>query len=115
MATKQQPIGDLREKIDIQSVTSTKDSIGSPVQSWNTIATTWAEVRQASGSETFRRQQMQAGATWTIIVRYRSDLRPQMRVLWRNRTFQIRSLENSDMRRRFLELACEELSVSNLQ
>lgn len=111
----QQEIGALRERVDIQQVTETKDAIGSPIQTWTTIASTWAEVRQASGSETFRRQQIQSKAGWTIIVRYNSMLTPQMRVIWRGRTFQITALENPDLRRRFLKIAAEELSVVNLQ
>ena len=114
MAKAAQSIGALRERVDIQRVAETKDAIGSPIQSWSTLATTWAEVRPASGGEAFRRQQMQASAAWTVILRYRSDLTPQMRIAWRGRLFQIRALENFDLRRRFLGIAADEIATTTL-
>lgn len=115
MPTKQQPIGPLRDRIDVQSVTPTKDAMGSPMQTWATLYTLWANVRQASNSETWRRQQMQSSAGWTIIIRYHSALTPQMRVRWQNRTFQIKGLENPDGVKRFLVIAADELAATNLQ
>ncbi len=108
-------IGAMRDRIEVQSVTETKDGIGSPVQSWATLYTLWADVRQASNSETWRRQQMQSAAGWTIVIRYHADLTPQMRVKWNSRVFQIRGLENPDTVKRFLVIAAEELSATVLQ
>jgi SPP1 family predicted phage head-tail adaptor len=115
---KPQSIGALRERIEVQSLAETKDAMGAPIQAWSTLATLWAEVRPASSGETWRRQQMQSSAGWTVVIRHRADLTPQMRIVWTNlktgrvHTFQIKGTENPDMRGRFLEIACEELSAA---
>jgi len=114
MAKPQAGLGALRERIVVQTLDATKDAIGASIQDWSTLATIWAEVRPASSGEAFRRSQMQSQSGWTIVARYRQDLTPQMRLVWRHRVFQIRGLENADMRRRFLSIAAEELNVTSL-
>jgi SPP1 family predicted phage head-tail adaptor len=115
---KPQSIGAMRERIDLQTVQETKDGMGAPIQAWSAVASVWAEVRPASSGERYGRQQMQSSATWTIVVRHRADVTQQMRVAWTNtktgrtHSFQVRGVECSDMRGRFLELACEELSTT---
>lgn len=105
-------IGDLRERIELQSDTGLgRDAVGGLVPQWVTLASVWADVAPMSVGEQFRRQQMQANANWKVTIRYRSDLTPKMRVLWQGRTFEVRGSTNPDQRKRFHQLACEELSV----
>jgi SPP1 family predicted phage head-tail adaptor len=107
-------IGDLRERIALQRESRSRDRAGGFVTSWLTVATVWARVAPVSTGERFMRQQMQASAEWKVTIRYRSDLSPKMRVVWNGRTFEIRGMPNPDERRRFLDLACDELSVQGL-
>jgi SPP1 family predicted phage head-tail adaptor len=106
-------IGDLRERVFIQrDAGASRDAVGGLVPSWETVANVWARVAPMSTGEQFRRQQMQANANWKVTVRYRNDLSPKMRVVWGSRTFEVKGVTNADERRRFLDLACEELSVA---
>jgi SPP1 family predicted phage head-tail adaptor len=109
---KAQAIGPLRERVAIQQMTETKDAMLAAQQTWATLLTVWAEVRPASNSEMWRRQQIQSTSNWTVTIRYRTGITPQMRVVWNGRAFLIRGVDNSDMRKRFIELACEELEVT---
>jgi SPP1 family predicted phage head-tail adaptor len=105
----------LRERVDIQAVSETKDAMGSPVQAWSTVAQVWADVAPMSTSEQWRRQQMQSAAGFKVTVRYRADLTPQHRIVLRNRVFQVRGMTNPDQRKRFLEIACDEINTTVLQ
>jgi SPP1 family predicted phage head-tail adaptor len=104
--------GELRERVTIQRVTSTRDAIGGVIETWSTLMTVYAKVAPMSAGEQYRRQQIQAKADWKVTVRYANTIAPADRIVWRERTFQIKGITNPDMRRRFLDLACEELQVS---
>lgn len=109
---KEPGAGELRERVAIQRVTTTRDAIGGLIESWSTLTTVYARVQEMSAGEQYRRQQIQASASHKITVRYLNTIAPSDRIVWRERTFQIRGITNPDMRRRFLDLACEELQVS---
>lgn len=104
--------GELRERVTIQRVTNTRDAIGGVIETWATLVTVYARVLPMSAGEQYRRQQIQAKADWKVTVRYNNEIRPADRLVWRTRTFQIKGVLNPDLHRRFLDLACEELQVS---
>lgn len=108
-------VGALNQRVQIQRVSNTRDDMGGMIQSWATIATVWAEVKPISAGEQFRRQQIQASASHKVTIRYRNDLLPSDRIVWRNRTFQLKGEMNEDQRRRFSAWACEELQVAQTQ
>lgn len=115
MARTMPGAGELRERITVQRVSTTRDDMGGLIETWADLATLWARVEQASSGEQFRRQQAGATAAWTVTVRWRGDLRPADRISWRGRSFEIVALENPDLRRRFLAIACNELRVGQTQ
>lgn len=102
---------DLRQRIELQSVSPSRDRIGGLVETWSTYATVAAQVRQANGREVWYRQQQNASASWTISIRYRAGLVPQHRVRYGTRIFEIRSVIDIDERHQWLALACDELVV----
>ena len=107
--------GDLRERVTIQRRSVTRDAVGAQIEAWQVRMTAYAMVAPMGAGEQYRRQQIQAKADWKITVRYTGDVIPSDRVNWRGRTFEVKGILNPDMRRRFLELACEELQVEPTQ
>lgn len=105
-------IGHMRERVQIQRVTNTRDVMGGLIETWTTIYTAFAMVDPISASEQYRRQQIQAAAEWEITIRFNNDIRPTDRVIWRDRTFQITGVLNQDMRRQYLTMSCHETSVA---
>ncbi len=99
----------LRHRVELQSVSTSRDIIGGLVETWAAYATVWAEVRQASGREIWYRQQMNAQAAWTVGIRYRADVTTKHRVAYGSRTFEIRSVIDPEQRRRFLMIGCDEI------
>ncbi len=106
-------IGQLRERVELQELTTTRDSIGGIIETWTTTDTLWAKVEPMSAGEQYRRQQIQAGADWKITTRYRRDISPtpQMRFRWQGHTFEIKGVTNADMLRRFSTFTCAELQA----
>lgn len=107
--------GELNERVTIQRRSSTRDAMGGQIETWQVRATLWARVQPMSAGEQYRRQQIQAKADWKVTIRYNGDVLPSDRLSWRGRTFEIKGILNPDMRRRFLDLACEELQVAQTQ
>lgn len=101
--------GDLRERVTLQSVSTTRDIVGGLVESWATTATLWAKVEPMSARESWYRQQMNASASWKVSIRYRSGVTSKQRIVWGTRTFEVRGVTDPDNRRRYLELACDEI------
>lgn len=112
---KEPGAGDLNERVTILRRSSTRDAMGGQIENWQVRCELWAQVQPMSAGEQYRRQQIQAKADWKVTVRYNGDIAPADRVSWRGRTFEIKGILNPDMRRRFLDLACEELQVAQTQ
>lgn len=87
------PAGRLRERVTLQKPVLSQDAAGQPIPTWTTVATGIpAEVLFVAGREGFRNQQQVIAAyTHKVTIRYRSDVSPQMRLLWGSRVLNIES------------------------
>jgi SPP1 family predicted phage head-tail adaptor len=76
-------IGQLRHRITIQTPQVTgQDSTGAELISWVEFAQVWANVMPIGGREIFAAAQIYPDADTRIIMRWRSDLDPKMRIWW---------------------------------
>jgi SPP1 family predicted phage head-tail adaptor len=82
-------IGTLRERITIYSRESLPTESGGSSVSWVPQAEVWANVSAESGSELEATGRIQSQARYTITIRNRTDLKPDMRVVWRSRMLNI--------------------------
>lgn len=69
--------GDLDTLIEIQSLTTIRDSFGGVVETWATIDTVWAQIKDLEGREYFLAQQARSEVTVKIVIRWRDNLLPQ--------------------------------------
>ncbi len=99
--------GKLRERITIQSETTTPDGGGGYTASWTNVATVWARVTPTRGNEALEAMQMRDTQLYDITIRYRNDVLPKNRVLWGSIELNIRAVANKDERDRYLTLVCE--------
>jgi len=102
--------GRLREKVEIQSPTVSQNTDGEPSITWATIAggRVWAAVEPLSGNEAMIAQQVNAGITHRVRIRYRSDVTTKHRLSYRSRILDINSIVNVDERREQIEMLCTE-------
>jgi SPP1 family predicted phage head-tail adaptor len=111
------PIGRRRDRVQIQSRTTASDGIGGQTVTWATVATTWAQIVPLDG----RDQEAVEGGQLTVSHAYHFDLRyrhgtrpaPTMRLVWRSRTFEIRTVVDDDAMRERIVVQCAEVQDSN--
>jgi len=87
-------IGELTERVVIQTSTTSPDAYGGRSDSWGTLATVWANVRPLSGQEALVAAGVKPEALtrYEVTIRYRSDVTPLMRLSWGSRTLWIESV-----------------------
>lgn len=105
--------GDLRDRVTIQQDTLTADSQGGRSAVSSTLATVWAAVVPMGASEAMElREFVGHTSAYTVTLRYRADVTPQMRLLWTPylgtpKTLQIHGVQMS-ADRTWLVLRCAE-------
>lgn len=88
------PSGELRNKVNIQSASVTKDSAGGIQEAWTTVHSPWAKLEALSGKEMEVAKQVRADINYRITIRYYSGLTSKHRITWNNKTFNIVSIQN---------------------
>lgn len=101
--------GQLRHRVTIQQLTRVEDEGGGYEENWADIATVWAAVKPMRGNERYEAQQVQSTLTHKVTIRYRAGIKPQMRLLYGNRFFNIEAVIDIEERHRWLELLCSEV------
>jgi SPP1 family predicted phage head-tail adaptor len=102
-------IGKLRHRITLQKYVSSKDSYGAENKVWSDLANVWASIEPISGKEYFAAQQVNAEVSTKIIIRYRKDVEPKMKIKYMGRYFEILSVIHTKEQKKELQLMCKEL------
>ena len=101
-------IGDLRHRIELQSVTRTADGMGGFTESWATVSTVWAAIWPNAAKEVLENQQLGLNVTHRIRIRYHATVTAAWRIKFGTRYFNIVSILNPNEQNRLLDLICEE-------
>ena len=75
-------VGDLRRRVALQAPTDSIDSYGQAIRTWATYATVWASVVSTPGSEPQSALMQSSVTTYTITMRYRTDVLPTHRMIY---------------------------------
>lgn len=109
------PIGQMRHRVAIHTVSATRNDFGDAVEAGATLATVWARVEPLVGRELLAAQQIHAEVNHKVTVRYSSDLAavgPKHYIVFDSRTFDIQAVLNPEEQNRYLELLCLERLTS---
>lgn len=114
MKTRAQVIRDLaqvyRHKIIIQQLVTGYDEYNQPIDEWQDVSTFWAKIEDLTGREYFAAQQVPTSQVSTRVrIRWRPDIKPEMRVVHGDRVLDIKAVLDRDGRRRELQLMCQEV------
>lgn len=95
----------LNDRVALEQRSASVDSIGQPVETWTTLATVWADVRELSGLETLK-----AGAETSVVrasirIRRRSGVTNALRAKHGSTTYDIEAVLESATD--FLDLVCK--------
>lgn len=103
----------LRHTVSLQSQSTSLDAYGSNTGTWSDYATNVrAGIEPISGTESLKAGQNAAQKMVRIVIRYRSDVTDQHRVLHGATIYQIVSVADRDTAHRWLELMCTEGGTS---
>lgn len=103
--------GELRHRVTIQQKTITQDTYGAEVETWAAVTTVWAKIEDLSGREYFAAQQVPTAQVSTrVTIRWRADVKPEMRALANGRVLDIKAALDPDGRKRELQLMCLEVT-----
>lgn len=100
--------GELRHKITIQLNQPIRNSYGELEDNWINVTTVWASIEVLRGREYFAAQQINEQITAKITIRYITGITTKMRVLFKDRIFDILAVLNHDERNIELNLMCKE-------
>lgn len=101
-------IGDLRQRVTLQRRSEVADAGGGVSLSWTDAGELWAEVTPLQGRETVQAMRLQPTQTYLIRLRYRDDITPADRLVFKQRILNIRSVQNVNARGQWTECRCEE-------
>lgn len=98
--------GSLRDCITIQR-RKPGGALGQPSNTWEDVAKVWANIRFGSGSETIRAGQVASKVQASIRIRWRTDIKADMRVISVGVEYGIKAVLPERQRREYVDLACE--------
>lgn len=101
--------GKLRERIQIQVQSTTKDAYGQRLNTWTLLEELWASKEETPGDEVFASAARNGRVPTLFSTRRRTDLTlsPSMRVVHDSRVFNIKSIVYRSLTETLL--VCEEL------
>lgn len=102
-------IGKFRNRITFQSETEISDGYGGSVTTWSDYKAVWANISTLNGKERIQGQQIETEYTHKIYTRF-LNVNDKMRVLYKDRVFEIVSAINIEERNKYLEIMCIETS-----
>lgn len=99
--------GELDQRITLQDRASGQDDRGQANGAWADVVSTWAKAEPLSTRETFAAAAAQSQVSVRFVIRYRSSVTPDMRVMWRGRAYYIEG-EPIDVKgqQQYLQLLC---------
>ena len=96
--------GKLKTPISFQRATKASDGSGGQTVQWDTFASTRCYFRSVSGMERVHSERLEATTRNRAVIRYRSDLSEGDRAIVRDRAYQIRFIDNIEMRDKWLQI-----------
>lgn len=105
-------IGDLRQRVTIQTMTQGSDSSGGTTRTPSTLVSNLpASVLPLAGQEAVAAAQQRSELRTRVTIRYRDDVSVKDRIVFGTRTLEIGSIADPDGRRWQLDLICAEVAA----
>lgn len=105
------PVGTLTVRVQLQRRTMVGEDEGGHLVLWTPIATVWSRVRTVSSRQTRYADGRSATMSHTVVMRFRTDIGPGDRVLYRGRALEVIAAEDINGRRAYVSCACTETAM----
>lgn len=100
--------GRLNHRVTIQALSGDRNAMGEVERTYTPAATVWAAVEPLRGEELTSAQKISASITTRIVMRYRTDVTAQCRLVNKTTTYGIEAVINPQDGRRELQCLCRE-------
>ncbi|MFC6487972.1 phage head closure protein [Nitratireductor sp. GCM10026969] len=94
--------GQLRSELVLQEAVTNEDGAGGHTETWEEVATVFAQVEPVSAQSAFGAGQAHERVTHRVILRFRGDVRSGMRFLKKGRALRIINVHDADETGRYL-------------
>ena len=101
-------IADLKHRLVVEAQSRVGDGGGGAVATWTPLAEVWGAIRPSGGAERVEGDGNTGRVTHTVIIRWRRDVTPAMRLREGTRVFDVRAAFDPADDRRWLVCLCEE-------
>jgi len=106
------PIGTLTDRIELRRRVVTDEDEGGEIALFTPIATVWARVRSLGGRQAQESDARGANATHSVVLRFRSNVSPGDRIVYRGRNLDVLTAGDLNGRRAYLSCLCAERTVT---
>ena len=106
-------IGALNKRITIQELKTNINENGFEIEDWIDFKTVWACITNLHGREYYEAAAVQMENTIKITIRYLDGIDTSMRILFKDKHYNITSIDNIKYRNRFIEIKAMEVDLSN--
>lgn len=103
--------GTLRHRISIEQRAAGQDAAGQPVESWDSVAEVWADIRFVSGLAAIRAGADTSVTKASIRIRFRTGIDAGMRVVHGTARYAITAVQPDLARREYVDLVCEVINA----
>lgn len=108
--TKIPPLGTLTDRVQLRRKITSSEDEGGHTAMLSPIATVWARVRQLGARQAFAEDARGQSVSHSVVMRFRSDLKPGDRIVYRGRELEIESTSEIAWRA-YLSCQCSERVV----
>jgi SPP1 family predicted phage head-tail adaptor len=106
------PIGSLTDRVQLKKRESVGDGGGGHERLFVPISHLWARVRSLTGRQGVDADGQAVAISHSVVLRFRSDVGPGDRIVYRGRNLDVVSAADLNGRRAYLSCACSETSFT---
>jgi SPP1 family predicted phage head-tail adaptor len=99
-----------RHRVTIQTLTLTATDTGGRTEAWSNFATVWASLEPKLTREVVFGEKLETRVTHIIRMRYLAGVTTDKRILFDNRTFQIKAVIIPDEIKEYLQIEAMEFT-----
>lgn len=105
-------VGTLTDRVQLKRRESVGDGGGGHERLYVPLTNVWARVRSLSGRQGTNADGRAVAISHSVVLRFRSDVSPGDRIVYRGRNLDVVSTADMNGRRAFLSCACSETSFT---
>lgn len=112
MSRRPPPLGTLTDRVQLQRRQSVPEAEGGHATLYVPVGSLWSRVRRLSVRSASEADGRGTAITHAVVIRFRNDVQPGDRFVYRGRHLAVASADDLDGRRAWLGCRCVEMAVT---